>query len=139
MKKSIMALIVCVAVMGCAQAYENNFLNNVKKDFSNATQSIQNDMKNVTTQSKRGADSPMSLQDEIDSVKARKQVELDVVNKKISDKEAQMRKVIFDTNLTFSQKKSKTSVLQKEIGTLKTQKTNIEEKYRKEIQAFRYN
>ena len=50
-----------------------------------------------------------------------------------------MRKVFVDPKLSFSQKKSKTTLLQKEINTLKEQRENVEEKYRQKIREFRYN
>lgn len=138
MKKFIFALVVIAIIAAGAYALGDDFWSGIQKDFSGATSTIQKDMKNVTSQKQRGSGSPLSLQDEIDEVKALKAKELEPVNKQIAAKEAQMRKVLVDTKLSVSQKKAKTALLQKELNTLKTQKENIEEKYRQKIREFRY-
>lgn len=138
MKKTILILALVLGVTGSAWA-ANDIWSGIKKDFQAAQNTIKKDIKTVNSQAQRGADSPLSLQDEIDAVKAKRDKELEPIKKQIAAKEAQYRKVLIDTKMSISQKKSKTSLIQKEISTLKTQKTNIEEKYRKQIQEFRYN
>src|SRR5699024_2425665 len=111
----------------------------VQNDFSNAAATIKNDMKTINQQKLRGSDSPLSLQDLIDKTKAERDRELEPVKKQIAQKEALMRNTLINMKLKASQKKAKLTILQNEINTLKAQKEQIEEKYRKKIQEFRYN
>lgn len=140
MKKMILTLASVVLLTGCTFANGgSDILGGIQKDFAGAANTIQQDIKGINSQKQRGSDSPLSLQDEIDEVKAQKAKELAPINNQIAAKEAQLRKVLVDTKLSVSQKKSKTSLIQKEINTLKAQKENIEEKYRQKIREFRYN
>ncbi len=139
MKKNFL-IIGAIALIAsiCQVSYSQDLWNGIKNDFSNAANSLKNDIKTTTTsESFRGTSSPLSLQAEIDKVKAKKEKELAPIKQQISNKEAQMRSTIFDTKLSVSQKKAKTTLLQKEINTLKEQQKNIEEKYRQEIRSFR--
>ncbi len=139
MRKSLLLLASALFLTGCTFAQGNNLIEGIQKDFSNAAGTIKNDMKTINQQKLRGSDSPLSLQDEIDAVKEEKAKELAPINKQIAAKEAQLRNAVIDTKLSMSQKKAKTTLLQKEINTLKTQKEQIEEKYRQKIREFRYN
>lgn len=138
MRKSFLMMMSVLFLTGCTFA-QGDFMEGIKKDFSNATSTIKDDMKTINQQKLRGNDSPLSVQDMIDEVKAQKNKELEPVNNQIANKEAQLRKVLIDTKLSVSQKKAKTTLIQKEINTLKAQKENIEEKYRQKMREFRYN
>lgn len=138
MRKSFLMMMSVLFLTGCTFA-QGDFMEGIKKDFSNATSTIKDDMKTINQQKLRGNDSPLSVQDMIDEVKAQKNKELEPVNNQIASKEAQLRKVLIDTKLSMSQKKAKTTLIQKEINTLKAQKENIEEKYRQKMREFRYN
>ena len=139
MKKSFLMMMSVLFLTGCTFAQGDNFLEGMKKDFSGATSTIKGDMKTLSQQKLRGNDSPMSIQDMIDEVKAQKSKELEPINNQIANKEAQLRKTLLDTKLSISQKKAKTTLIQKEISTLKAQKNNIDEKYRQKMREFRYN
>ena len=139
MKKSFLLIASVLLLTGCTFAQGNDFIASVKSDFSEVSNSFKNDMKTINQQKLRGDDSPLSLQDLIDKTKADRDRELEPINKQISQKEALMRSTLVNMKLKASQKKAKLTILQKEINTLKAQKEQIEEKYRKKIQEFRYN
>ncbi|MCD8024735.1 MAG: hypothetical protein LUE64_04300 [Candidatus Gastranaerophilales bacterium] len=63
---------------------------------------------------------------EFKTYKSDKSNELNILDKKITEKETKLKRLLSDEKLTESQRKSKTSLLQKEINTLKTQKKNTE-------------
>ena len=139
MKKSFLLMASVLFLTGCTFAQGNDFIASVQNDFSNAAATIKNDMKTINQQKLRGSDSPLSLQDLIDKTKAERDRELEHVKKQIAQKEALMRNTLINMKLKASQKKAKLTILQNEINTLKAQKEQIEEKYRKKIQEFRYN
>lgn len=137
MKKTILTLALALCTISSAYAASNTWAG-IKKDFQNVKSTIQKDINNVNSQAKRGAESSLSVQDEIDALKAKRDKELAPIKNQISAKEAQFRKIIFDTKMSASQKKSKTTLIQKELSTLKTKQKNIEESYRKQINELRY-
>ena len=139
MKKSFLLMMSVLFLTRCTFAQGNDFIASVQNDFSNVAESFKNDMKTINQQKLRGSDSPLSLQDLIDKTKAERDRELEPINKQIAQKEALMRNTLINMKLKASQKKAKLTILQNEINNLKAQKEQIEEKYRKKIQEFRYN
>ena len=140
MKKTILTLAAIFALSGAVYAAENNdFWTNIQKGFQETQKTFQEDIEAIKGDRQKSRSSTYSLQDTIDELKAQRDAELKPIDEKIKQKEAQMRKVLLDTKLSMSQKKSKTTHIQKEINTLKEQKENIEENYRQKIREFRYN
>lgn len=117
----------------------NDIMTDIQGSFGSAVDKFQKDAKSITTIQAPPSDSDIkTLQSAVDHIKAKKNNELAPINSKISEKEAQIIKILMDKNLTASQKKAKTSLIQADINTLKLQKEKIEEHYRQEIKDFRY-
>ncbi len=141
MKKSIPVLAAVLLLAGSSvyAAQNNDIWSNIQQGFKETQKTFQEDIESIKGDRQKSRSSSYSLQDTIDEVKAERDAELKPIDEKIKQKEAQMRKVFVDPKLSFSQKKSKTTLLQKEINTLKEQRENVEEKYRQKIREFRYN
>ncbi len=141
MKKSIPVLAAALLLAGSSvyAAQNNDIWSNIQQGFKETQKTFQEDIESIKGDRQKSRSSSYSLQDTIDEVKAERDAELKPIDEKIKQKEAQMRKVFVDPKLSFSQKKSKTTLLQKEINTLKEQRENVEEKYRQKIREFRYN
>ena len=141
MKKSIPVLAAVLLLAGSSvyAAQNNDIWSNIQQGFKETQKTFQEDIESIKGDRKKSRSRSYSLQDKIDEVKAERDAELKPIDEKIKQKEAQMRKVFVDPKLSFSQKKSKTTLLQKEINTLKEQRENVEEKYRQKIREFRYN
>lgn len=141
MKKSIPVLAAALLLAGSSvyAAQNNDIWSNIQQSFKETQKTFQEDIESIKGDRQKSRSSSYSLQDTIDEVKAERDAELKPIDEKIKQKEAQMRKVFVDPKLSFSQKKSKTTLLQKEINTLKEQRENVEEKYRQKIREFRYN
>lgn len=141
MKKSIPVLAAVLLLAGSSvyAAQNNDIWSNIQQGFKETQKTFQEDIESIKGDRQKSRSSSYSLQDTIDEVKAERDAELKPIDEKIKQKEAQMRKVLLDTKLSMSQKKSKTTLIQKEINTLKEQKENIEENYRQKIREFRYN
>ncbi len=60
----------------------------------------------------------------IQTQNTRRQNSINILDKKIQDKENQIKRISSDTKLSKSQKQAKISLIQREIKTLKTQKEN---------------
>ena len=137
MKKIIFAFALSFMLTGCTGA--SDILSGIQDGFNSATSSLQQDIQDINSRRQQNSDRGIStLQDEISDVREKKKAELEPINKQISEKEGQIVKILMDRKLTASQKKAKTSLIQKDINTLKLQKEQIEEKYRKMIANFRY-
>ncbi len=133
MKKIIAILGVSLLLTGCTALDDiQQTVNDVAKNAREDIQGTQNE-NSVTKQS-----GVKTLNDEMNRLNAMKNAELKAINKQISEKEGKIAKILIDTKLSASQKKAKTSVLQKDIQTLKAQKENVEEKYRNEFRNFGY-
>lgn len=139
MKKSFLLVASALIIGGCTFAQGSDFISSLQNDFTNTKSNIRSDMQAINQQKSRGSNSPLSLQEVIDDVKAERDRELAPIEKQIAQKEALMRNTVVNMKLKASQKKAKLTILQNEISTLKIQKEQIEEKYRKKIQEFRYN
>ena len=141
MKKSIPVLAAVLLLAGSSvyAAQNNDIWSNIQQGFKETQKTFQEDIESIKGDRQKSRSSSYSLQDTIDEVKAERDAELKPIDEKIKQTEAQMRKVFVDPKLSFSQKKSKTTLLQKEINTLKEQRENVEEKYRHKIREFRYN
>ena len=141
MKKSIPVLAAVLLLAGSSvyAAQNNDIWSNIQQGFKETQKTFQEDIESIKGDRQKSRSSSYSLQDTIDEVKAERDAELKPIDEKIKQKEAQMRKVFVDPKLSFTQKKSKTTLLQKEINTLKEQRENVEEKYRQKIREFRYN
>ena len=141
MKKSIPVLAAVLLLAGSSvyAAQNNDIWSNIQQGFKETQKTFQEDIESIKGDRQKSRSSSYYLQDTIDEVKAERDAELKPIDEKIKQKEAQMRKVFVDPKLSFSQKKSKTTLLQKEINTLKEQRENVEEKYRQKIREFRYN
>lgn len=141
MKKSIPVLAAVLLLAGSSvyASQNNDIWSNIQQGFKETQKTFQEDIESIKGDRQKSRSSSYSLQDTIDEVKAERDAELKPIDEKIKQKEAQMRKVFVDPKLSFSQKKSKTTLLQKEINTLKEQRENVEEKYRQKIREFRYN
>ena len=141
MKKSIPVLAAVLLLAGSSvyAAQNNDIWSNIQQGFKETQKTFQEDIESIKGDRQKSRSSSYSLQDTIDEVKAERDAELKPIDEKIKQKEAQMRKVFVDPKLSFSQKKSKTTLLQKEINTLQEQRENVEEKYRQKIREFRYN
>ena len=131
MKKSIPVLAAVLLLAGSSvyAAQNNDIWSNIQQGFKETQKTFQEDIESIKGDRQKSRSSSYSLQDTIDEVKAERDAELKPIDEKIKQKEAQMRKVFVDPKLSFSQKKSKTTLLQKEINTLKEQRENVEEKY----------
>ena len=137
MKKILLALFASFILTGCTSAVD--VVSDIQGSFQSAAANFQEDIKNIGNKSGTPSDSgTYTLQDEMAEIRAKKNAELEPVNKQISEREAKIVKILMDKKLTASQKKSKTTILQNEISTLKIQKEQIEEKYRKQVRDFRY-
>ena len=137
MKKILLALCASLLLTGCTGAAD--IVSDIKSNFDNAANNFQQDIKNIGNKSGTASESgTYTLQDEMAEIRAKKNAELEPINKQISEKEAKIVQILMNKKLTASQKKSKTSLIQKDINTLKLQKEQVEEKYRKMIRDFRY-
>ena len=135
MKKIITALMLSITLTGCTAT--DDFMSEV----NSIKESFQNDMKaGVKTTKYRGDDGNVKvLSNVMSDLNARRDAELKAINKKIHDREFQIAKIVIDTNLTSSQKKAKTSLLQNEINDLKQQKDAVEWKYKQKFRNFQFD
>lgn len=136
MKKVFMALVLSLALTGCTDA--SGIVSDIQNSIDGATANFKKDVAAANTK-KEYHNGVTTLQDAMDDVKEKKKAELEPINKQISEKEAKIVKILMNKDLTTSQKKAKTTLIQKDINNLKAQKEQIEEKYRKIISDYRYN
>lgn len=133
MKKIISILGISLLLTGCTALDDiQQTVNDVAKNAKEDIQGVQNE-NSITKQS-----GVKTLNDEMNRLNDMKNAELKAIDKQISEKEGQIAKVLINTKLSASQKKAKTSVLQKDIQTLKAQKEKVVEKYRNEFRNFGY-
>jgi len=120
-------------------AYAESFIDGIKNDFNSFTSTMFRNNNAVTTnqRNRNGYDDSVHIEDEIKAINAKRDKEIEPIDKQIEEKNTQLKNTLTASNLTLSQKKAKMSLIQKEINTLKTRKTNIEEKYAKEVREMR--
>ena len=137
MKEILLILFTSLLLTGCTSAAD--MASDIKGNFDNAASNFQQDIKNIGNKSGTASENgSYTLQDEMFEIRAKKNAELEPINKQISEKEAKIVQILMNKKLTASQKKAKTTLIQKDINTLKLQKEQVEEKYRKMIRDFRY-
>lgn len=136
MKKILAILMASMLLTGCTSA--QNTLNDIKSTLDSTMNNAKQDIKSATTMPENKLDGVKTVGDKMKIVNEQKNAELAVIDKQIQEKEIKIAKILVDTKLTNSQKKAKTSLLQKDIVTLKQQKENVIEKYRNIMRNFKY-
>lgn len=136
MKKILAILMASMLLTGCTPA--QNTLNDIKSTLDSTMNNAKQDIKSATTMPENKLDGVKTVGDKMKIVNEQKNAELAVIDKQIQEKEIKIAKILVDTKLTNSQKKAKTSLLQKDIVTLKQQKENVIEKYRNIMRNFKY-
>lgn len=137
MKKIVSILALILIFTGTVHA--EGFLDGIKKDFDEFTSTMFRNNEAVTEKqrNRNGYDDSVRIEDEIAAIIAKRDKELEPVNRQIEEKNTQLKNTLTDSKLTLSQKKSKMTLIQSEINTLKTQKENIEAKYAKQVRETR--
>lgn len=136
MKKILTVIMASLLLAGCTSAQDT--LNDIKNTMDDTINHAKQDIKSATTMPENKVEGVKTVGDKMKVVNEQKSAELAVIDKQIQEKEIKIAKILVDTKLTNSQKKAKTSLLQKDIATLKKQKENVIEKYRNIMRNFRY-
>ena len=136
MKKIISALALCVLLTGCDSA--ESLFNDLKETAMGVSESFKEDLEGATDQKRMRVEpgGVKTLSEDMNDIHARRDAKLKVINKKISEKNKELAKVVLDKNLTTEQKKERTSVIQKEIKDLKDEKNYVIEMAKAEFRSF---
>lgn len=137
MKKIGIVLAATLLLTGCSG---QEMLDNIKETADATVTNFQQDVKNLTDMPERQMRNQglTTLGGKMEKLNARKKADIAKIDKQIQEKQMEIAKILIDTKISNEKKKTKTSVLQKQISELKQQKERTIEAYRNKLRNFQY-
>ncbi len=134
--KKLVTLIILGVIAYFGYTHFDEIKEKATSEFFGLFSGFQKDYEKKTNLARSGYDE-ISVQSEIDRLKKQKSYEIGLINKQIAQRDNQLKQIMMNNELSFSDKKAKTEQIQKNIDKLKAQRQDVEEKYRKLIKETR--